>query len=233
MKILIYFICFLVLISTVHSRRQRGHRHHIFNNVKPAKTSNKRKTTQVTKIVTVSDNGKETVKKFNHHNDKMINNWDSNQQNGQSVNHHQNQKHVNRGQGIIDYDYQTNHHAQDQNWKQEMNNHNHPPNPYPDSDNPYPDGSFPTNPHSPNLPSRPFPPNPPPDPQMFSVQLPPWNVPKYREYTTKCCTVINITSTDHSNEVEKGKQLNVLFWKSLVSASQNCMYFRCSGYLQF
>ena len=101
MKILIYFICFLVLISTVHSLRQRfdksrnlsprGHRHHIFNNVNPAKTSNKRKTTQVTKIVTVSDNGKETVKTFNHHNQK-INNGDWSQPNHPSINHHQNHK---------------------------------------------------------------------------------------------------------------------------------------------
>ena len=234
-----------MLISIVESNRQRfvisgkprprGHRHHIFKDVKPSSNSKKRKTTQVTKIVTVSGDGKETIKNFNHQDNQLINNWDSNQQNHQSNNHGQNHKVVkkfsNHGQAISDYDYPANHPAHNQNWKQKMNNH--PPNPYPDSDNPYPDGSFPTNPHSPNLPSRPFPPNPPPDPQMFSVQLPPWNVPKYREYTTKCCTVINITSTDHSNEVEKGKQLNVLFWKSLVSASQNCMYFRCSGYLQF
>ena len=102
MKILIYFICFLVLISIVHSRRQRfgksinlrprGHRHHIFKNVKQPKISNNRKSTKVTKIVTVSDNGKETVKKFNHHDNQLINNWDSNQQNHQSNNHGQNHK---------------------------------------------------------------------------------------------------------------------------------------------
>ena len=208
MKILIYFICFLVLISTVHSLRQRfdksrnlsprGHRHHIFNNFKPAKTSNKRKTTQVTKIVTVSDNGKETVKKFNHHNDKMINNWDSNQQNGQSVNHHQNQKHVNRGQGIIDYDYQTNHHAHNQNWKQEMNNHIHPPNPYPD-------GSYPTNPHF-----NPHRPHPPPNP-MYETPYHPWNLPKNEEYTTQCCKTFNVSTSDTSNDIIRGNTKDYIF----------------------
>ena len=84
-----------------------------------------RKTTQVTKIVTVSDNGKETVKTFNHHNQK-INNGDWSQPNHPSINHHQNHKDVkkysNHGQAISDYDYPANHPAHNQNWKQKMNN---------------------------------------------------------------------------------------------------------------
>ena len=97
MKILIYMGCLLVLISIAESRRQkfvksgkqrpRGHRHHIFKNANPSNTSKNRKTTQVTKIVTVSDNGKETVKTFNHHNQK-INNGDWSQPNHPSINHH-------------------------------------------------------------------------------------------------------------------------------------------------
>ena len=113
--------CFLVLISIAESRRQkfvksgkqrpRGHRHHIFKDVKPSSNTKKRKTTQVTKIVTVSGDGKETVKKFNHHDNQLINIWDSNQQNRRSNNHGQNHKVVkkvsNHGQAIHDYDYQS------------------------------------------------------------------------------------------------------------------------------
>ena len=61
--------------------------------------------------------------------------------------------------------------------------------------NPYPDGSF-----------GPHPPNPPPDThqQIFDVPYPPWLVPKYKEYTTKCCTTMNVSSTDQSNAVTRG-----------------------------
>ena len=229
MKSFVHLICLLILTCIVVSRRQksyksrtvgpRGHRHHIFKNANPSKS---RKTTQVTKIVTVSGDGKETVKKFNHHNNKLVNNWDFNQQNHHSKNHGQNHKIVkkfyNHGQAISDYDYPAN-----QNWNQEIDNHNHPPNPYPnlanpnfnphppnpspDPDphnnytpnsnfaNPYPDGSF-----------GPHPPNPPHDThqQIFDVPYPPWLVPKFKEYTTKCCTTVNVSSSDQSNAVTRG-----------------------------
>ena len=130
-KILIYIICFLIVISIciVGSRRQRfvkskrprprGQRHHIFKKVKPSKTSNDRKTTQVTKIVTISDDGKEIADKFNHHDNQIRNSWNSNSQNHQSVTHAQNHKDVkkysNHDQTISDFNFQIKH---------------HPPNPY-------------------------------------------------------------------------------------------------------
>ena len=40
---------------------------------------------QVTKIVTVSGDGNQTIKRLNHHDNQLINNWDSNQQNHQSI----------------------------------------------------------------------------------------------------------------------------------------------------
>ena len=205
MKILIYMGCFLVLISIVESNRQRfvisgkprprGHRHHIFKDVKPSSNSKKRKTTQVTKIVTVSGDGKETIKNFNHQDNQLINNWDSNQQNHQSNNHGQNHKVVkkfsNHGQAISDYDNPANHPAHNQNWKQEMNNHIHPPNPYPD-------GSYPTNPHF-----NPHRPHPPPNP-MYETPYHPWNLPKNEEYTTQCCKTFNVSTSDTSNDIIRG-----------------------------
>ena len=199
MNILIYIACFLILISIeVESRRQRfvksrklrprGQRHHLFKNVKSPKTSNSRKTTQVTKIVTVSDDGKETVKKFNHHDNQMINNW--NQPTPQSKNHHQNHKDVkkfsNHGQAIRDFDDQTNHYPHNP-----INNH--PPNPYPDFANPYPDGSYPFNSNF-----NPHPPMPPPHP------IGEWIAPKFKEYTTECCNTLNVSSSDTSNDVIRG-----------------------------
>ena len=200
MKSFVYLICLLILTCIVVSRRQksyksrtvgpRGHRHHIFKNANPSKS---RKTTQVTKIVTVSGDGKETVKKFNHHDNQLINNWDSNQQNRHSNNHGQNHKIVkkfnNHGQAIDDYDYQSNQHP----------HNNYPPNS--NFANPYPYGSYPSNPTF-----GPHPPNPPPDThqQMFDVPYPPWLVPKYKEYTTKCCTTVNVSSSDQSNAVTRG-----------------------------
>ena len=176
-----------------------GHRHHIFKNVKQPKISKNRKTTQVTKIVTVSDNGKETVKTFNHHNQK-INNGDWSQPNHPSINHHQNHKDVkkysNHGQAISDYDYPANHPAHNQNWNQDLNNH--PPNPYPDFANPYPDGSSPTNTHF-----NPHHPHPPPD-SMYETPYHPWNLPKYEEYTTICCKTFNVSTSDTSNDVIRG-----------------------------
>ena len=174
----------------------------------------------MTKIVTVSGDGKETIKKFNHQDNQIISSGDWNQQNHQSKHHGQNDKIVkkfnNHGQAISDYDYPAN-----QNWNQEIDNHNHPPNSYPNLANP----NF--NPHPPNPSSDPHnnykpnsnfanpyhdgsfgphPPNPPPDThqQIFDVPYPPWLVPKYKEYTTKCCTTMNVSSSDQSNAVARG-----------------------------
>ena len=204
------------------SRRSgpRGQRHHIFKNDKPSNTSKNRKTTQVTKIVTVSGDGKETVKRFNHHDNQLINNQDFNQQNHQFANYDQNHNHLKKfnkhGQGNSDYDYQTNHHEHNQNWKQEINppmhnpnwrqrhpnghpdHHSHPPNPYPDFANPYPDGSYPTNPHF-----NPHPPNPPPH-LIGEGPYPPWIAPKYKEYTTECCNTLNVSSSDTSSNIVRG-----------------------------
>ena len=211
MKILIYMGCLLVLISIAESRRQkfvksgkqrpRGHRHHIFKNANPSKTSKNRKTTQVTKIVTVSDNGKETVKTFNHHNQK-INNGDWNPPNHPSINHHQNHKDVkkysNYDQTIHDYDHQTDHNPHNQNWVQEIDIH--PPNPYPDRS--YPTNTY-FNPHHAH-------PHPPPD-SMYETPYHPWNLPKNEEYTTQCCKTFNVSTSDTSNDIIRGNTKDYIF----------------------
>ena len=190
--------------------RPRGQRHHIFKNANSPKTSNRRKTTKVTKIVTVSDDGKETVKKFNHHDNQMINNW--NQPAPQSKNHHQNHKDVkkfsNHGQPIRDYDYQTNHYPYTPYGNQEINNN--PPNPYSDFANPYPDGSYPSNSNF-----NPHPPNPPPHP-IGEGPYPSWIAPKFKEYTTECCNTLNVSSSDTSNEIIRGNLIRSL-WMILAS----------------
>ena len=72
MKLLVYFICFLIVTCLVEARRQRfvksrrrvrprGNRHHIFKNGNPSKIQNKSQTTKVT----ADGNGHKTVKNFN------------------------------------------------------------------------------------------------------------------------------------------------------------------------
>ena len=196
--------------------RPRGQRHHIFKNANSPKTSNRRKTTKVTKIVTVSDDGKETVKKFNHHDNQMLNNW--NLPAPQSKNHRQNHKNVkkfsNHGQAIRDYDYQTNHYPHNPNGNQEINNH--PPNPYPDFANPYPDGSYPSNSNF-----NPHPPNPPPHP-IGEGPYPSWIAPKFKEYTTECCNTLNVSSSDTSNDVIRGSPVRSVW---MIKASLNIKVF--------
>ena len=77
MKLLVYFLYFLILTCIGESRRQRsiksrrvrprGNRHQIFKNVNPSKTQSKIKTTKVAKILPVNGNGQKTVKNVNDH----------------------------------------------------------------------------------------------------------------------------------------------------------------------
>ena len=103
-------------------------------------------------------------------------------------------------------DYQMDH--RNPNWKQQ--NHYHPPQ------NAFHDPNFPNPPIHNSYPPNQHPPNPYSEQYCNSetsceVSLKPWLLPKYKEYTTECCTKINITSTDQSNEIEKGKHKNFLF----------------------
>ena len=190
MKILVYFTYFLILVCMVESRkrkfvksrrqaRPRGNRHHIFKNVNPLKTKNNIKTTKVTKV----------VKNFN-------------------------------GDQIEIYDYPNN----------DPNSNQHPsPHPYPYPQNPYQKpGSHPPNPgpkpipgpypvpnSGPNPMPNPgpspgfnsnFPSNPPSEPNhpVFDISYPPWHVPKYKEYTTECCTTLNVSTSDQSQHIIRG-----------------------------
>ena len=195
MKILVYFIYFLILMCMVESRRQRsiksrrvrprGNRHHIFKNVNPTKIQNKSQTTKVTKIVTVNGNGHKTVKKFNEDQNEFYDypNYDPNSM--QHPSPHPN--------------------PYPQNPYQKPGSH--PPNPGPKPiPGPYPVPMPGPNPGpSPSFNSN-FPPNPPSEPHhpVFDISYPPWHVPKYKEYTTECCTTLNVSTSDQSQHITRG-----------------------------
>ena len=101
-------------------------------------------------------------------------------------------------------DYQMDH--RNPNWKQQ--NHYHPPqNAFQDPNVPNPPihNSYPPNQHPT---SNIHPPNPYSEQQSNSaceMSLKPWLLPKYKEYTTECCTTLNVSTSDTSNYVVRGK----------------------------
>ena len=194
MKSLVCFICFLILTCITESRRQE------FSKSRRARPRGSRhhifKNANPPRIQNNSKTTKVT---------KIV----TVNGNGQ-----ENVKQFNNQDAFIDY--QMGH--RNPNWKQQ--NHYNPPQ------NAFQDPNFP-NPSIHNY----YPPSPnqhstynihPPNPEQHcnfetscEMSLKPWLIPKYKEYTTKCCTKINITSTDQSNGIEKGNQINVLFWRVL------------------
>ena len=187
MKYFIHLICLLLLTSIyiVVSRRQifsksrrarpRGSRHHIFKNANPARIQNNSKTTKVTKIVTVNGNGQESVKQFKKQDEFT--------------------------------DYQMDHDHRNSNWKQQHHYHSSQ-NSYqgPNFPNPSIHNSYPPSPNQhPN--SNVHPPNPYSEQHCNSaceMSLKPWLLPKYKEYTTECCTTLNVSTTDQSQNVVRG-----------------------------
>ena len=102
-------------------------------------------------------------------------------------------------------DYQMDH--RNPNWKQQ--NHYHPPqNAFQDPNFPNPPihNSYPPSPNQ-HPDSNVHPPNPYSEQHSNSaceMSLKPWLLPKYKEYTTECCTTLNVSTSDRSNYVVRG-----------------------------
>ena len=178
MKSLVCFICFLILTCITESRRQE------FSKSRRARPRGSRhhifKNANPPRIQNNSKTTKVT---------KIV----TVNGNGQ-----ENVKQFNNQDAFIDY--QMGH--RNPNWKQQ--NPNLPPqNAFqgPNFPNPPIHNSYPPNQHLPNPYSEQYCNSE----TSCEVSLKPWLLPKYKEYTTKCCTKINITSTDQSNAIENGK----------------------------
>ena len=225
MKILVYFIYFLILIFMVESRRQkfvksrrvrpRGNRHHIFKDVNPSKTKNDIKTTKVTKVVTVNGNGHKTVKNINDDQNEFYDYHPNNDPNpGQYPSPHPH-PHPHPNPNPYPYPYQEPGSHPPKPGPKPIPGPYPVPNPGPNL-GPYP-GPYPgpkpgPNPGSNHVFNSNFPPNPPSDPHhpAFDISYPPWHVPKYKEYTTECCTTINVSTSDQSQHISRGIVIQIL-----------------------
>ena len=178
MKSLVCFICFLILTCITESRRQE------FSKSRRARPRGSRhhifKNANPPRIQNNSKTTKVT---------KIV----TVNGNGQ-----ENVKQFNNQDAFIDY--QMGH--RNPNWKQQ-NPNLHPQNAFQDPNFPNPPihNSYPPslNQH-PN--SNVHPPNPYSEQHCNSaceMSLKPWLLPKYKEYTTECCTTLNVSTSDTSN----------------------------------